>query len=245
MENTQKNKEHNLKRSGRSVSYPSIALDSAVDFMEKFSTALGRVSCSREDAAKAIGYSGISGSSARTIAALGQYGLLDRVGNNYSMSELAEEIIHSTDESGISRKRALAKAAILPKLFQKIFAKLENQPLPSLLENIILRDGVSVGSAKEVASIFKETLQFSGLLVNGVVKNNFVDSELNCVSEKDDVSLDGVDRSLLKKQESQKGFVLTDSGAGWYLSINSDKPLTSEVRKLLVDISDLLGEINS
>lgn len=248
-------KEAKQKNVERSVAYPAVTLEVAIELVSKLRSALGKTPYSREEAAKALGYSGISGASARAVAALVHYGLLDRNGNTYSTSELAEEIIHPTDETGLSKKQAIAKAALAPKLFDRLVDKFRNQSLPGLLENILLREGVSSNSAKDVAIIFKETLQFAGMLVNGVVVDSFSGPGVsdragqdNLVNENKANSnlynfLDQTDL-LSKKQEPKKNFVFTDSGSGWNLVVNSDKPLTSEVKKALIDIADSLKNIN-
>lgn len=136
-------------------------------------------------------------------------------------------------------------------MFDKLIEKFKNQSLPGLLENILLREGVSGNSVKDVAVIFKETLQFAGILVNGVVTDIFSDLEVFKKTEKDRKENENLVSNLStfdflsKKQETVNKFVFTDSGSGWNLTINSDKPLTSEIKKSLIDISDLLKNINT
>lgn len=73
----------------RSAAYPVINLESAINRLILLNQSLGKGPYSRTDAAKGMGYSGLSGASSRTVAALVQYGLLDRSGNTYSLSELS------------------------------------------------------------------------------------------------------------------------------------------------------------
>lgn len=250
MENKNKNELKSKKSSERSVAYPSVNLETAIELITKLRSALGKTPYSREEAAKAIGYSGISGASARTVAALTHYGLLDRSGNTYSINELAEEIIHPTDETGELRKQAIIKAARGPKLFESLIVKFQNQSLPTLLENILMREGVSSGAAKEVASIFKETLQYAGILVNGVVKVESAENISEMSTKSPSLQTPFAPFAPFdfgfqnKKQTNKEPYIRNESGHGWTLTIKTDAPFNSEIKKKLIDVSELLDQIN-
>lgn len=241
-----KKEENDIKSNReRSVAYPSTNLETAIELISKLRSELGKGPYSREDAAKGLGYSGISGASARSVAALVQYGLLIRNGNTYSISELAEEITHPTDETGEKRRQSIVIAAKSPKLFQKIIDRFKNQSLPGLLENILVREGVSSNYSKEVSNLLKDTLQFSGILQNGVITDqiNITLSETNN-EEKNEIksSSNNFDSfNFAGLRDIKKTFYnFTDSGDGWSMSIKSERPLSSETKKLLIDISELL-----
>lgn len=238
-----------IKSKERSVAYPALTLENSINLVSKLRSGLGKGPYSREDAIKALGYSGVSGTSARAIASLVHYGLLDRNGNTYSQSNLSEEILYTTDETGNARKQAIAKAASSPKLFEKIIEKFSNQSLPSLLENILVKEGVSSNSAKEVGLILKETFTFSGILVNGVVvslpKKILEDNQKDIVFEKSSNTINDIsDFQSNKNILPQNFYTHNESGNNWGLIIKTGIPLNSEIKLKLISITDLLEKIN-
>ena len=90
--------DNNQKKRERSVAYPGIPLEEAVAAALSLRTALGKAAFSREDAANALGYKGVSGASSVKVASLVHYGILNRTGNTYVLSELSERISHPPSE---------------------------------------------------------------------------------------------------------------------------------------------------
>lgn len=224
------------KTKERSISYPMFSLESAVGRLISLDQNLGKGPYSREDAAKGMGYGGLNGASARAVSALVQYGLLDRNGNTYSLSLLSNNIIHPTSES--EKAEAIRMAAVNPKLFSVLADRYKGQSLPGLLENIVLREGIGAAYAKEVTIVFKETLQFAGILVNGVVSlqnnetNTSVDSPLDVPSTsvfEQPVEKDTKD--VMKVQEN----IFSDKGEGWMFTFRSVKPITRVLKMALID----------
>lgn len=224
------------KSKERSVAYPSVNLQKAVEWVEDISKKLGRGPYSREDAVVAMGYKGLSGASTRSVAALVHYGLLDRNGNAYSLSKLAEEIVHPTDETGSSKVTAILKAATNPRLFDSLVRKYQGQALPSLLANILRREGISNNYAEEVASIFKETLQFSGLLKNGVVGGS--EHKVNDQG----VGNPNVDVPQTPAVTKNKGYSFELSGEGWAISVKSSKRVKLATQQKLIEVGQELEE---
>jgi hypothetical protein len=160
-------KKNTAKTKERSVAYPSVSLGDAIEFTRKLRDALGKGPYSREEAAKALGHTNLTGPAARKVAALVQYGLLERNGNTYSQSERAQDILKPLSDE--SRDAAIQRAAVSPRLFAKLAGRFGGQALPNLLQNIVVRDGVSEGAAEEVVRIFTDTMKSANLLVNGVL----------------------------------------------------------------------------
>lgn len=160
-------KEKMKQTKDRSVAYPGAPLSESIEFTLKLRDSLGKGPYSRDEAARALGHSKLTGPAARKVAALVHYGLLERSGNTYSQSQLSQDILKplSDDQKII----AIKKAALRPKLFQKLCQKFGGQALPSMLQNILIREGVSEGAADDVVRIFTETMKFAELLVNGVL----------------------------------------------------------------------------
>ncbi|OGZ44236.1 MAG: hypothetical protein A2756_05025 [Candidatus Ryanbacteria bacterium RIFCSPHIGHO2_01_FULL_48_27] len=226
------------KQKERSTPYPSITLKDAIVYIEALKKALGKGPYSRESIAQALGHDKLSGPAARKVAALGHYGLVNRNGDVYTMSQLAEDILHPiTDEQKIA---AIVKAAISPALFTKLIHQFKNQALPSRLDSILLRQGVSSGAAREVVTIFTDTLKFAGLLQNGVVATDF--SKVQAIPAKSDALQEEI--TVVGVSAGQQTYNFNDTGAGWSVTIKSGQPLNSKIKNELAAIGDLLSELN-
>jgi len=164
----------------RSAAYPSLNLEAVIAKAQKLYDGLGSGPYTRETAAQAIGYTGLNGRSARTIAAMAHYGLLTRNGNIYYPSELLVRILHPRDEE--DRKNSIKEAVFNPKLFSILIKKYAGTALPSLLANVLIQDHkINKNVAKDVVDNFKRSIDFVGLLKNGVV----LDFEQKVPTEKD------------------------------------------------------------
>jgi len=100
----------------RSPSYPSLSLPQAIDMAEKLHKANRTSVISRETAAKDMGYAGLTGRSLTVLAALAQFGLVERAGKgDIKVSRRAVDILHSVDEA--DKAEAIQEAAFAPALF--------------------------------------------------------------------------------------------------------------------------------
>jgi len=153
----------------RSSPYPSQPIDKAVESVTQLRNSLGTGPFNRELAAKALGYSGVSGTSSMVVAALVHYGLLDRRGDTYLVSELAEEIM--TPRTEAEHQSSLIKAALHPKLFSSLIAKYQDKSVPTMLDSVLIRDyNINRRVAQSVKKNFIETMTSVGLLQNGVIQ---------------------------------------------------------------------------
>jgi len=153
------------RHSKRSPSYP-LAL--ALGFLEKVYKAVGSGPFERETFAHALGHETLSGPSSTKIAALVHFGLLKRSKAGYELSGLAEKLLSPTHED--ERKRAIVEAARNPRLYAQVFERYKDQPLPTLLSNILVREyGVDKKQAARAAENFRQTAEFAGLLRAGTL----------------------------------------------------------------------------
>lgn len=158
-------------KKNRSTSYPSIALKEAIEYIGKIQDAYGNSSFDRENGVKAMGYNKVTGDSGMKISALVQYQLLDREGNTYKLSELADRVLNHTSEE--DKAAAIATAATNPKLFSKLVNAFSRQAIPALLNNILVREHkINRTVSDRLAKTFKESLEFAGLYSNGVITAN-------------------------------------------------------------------------
>lgn len=103
----------------RSPSYPSVPLGQAVDLTSKIHRTCRTNVITRENAVREMGYSGLTGRSMKVLAALLQFGLLEKTGKgDVKVTQRAVEILHGIDTA--DRNEAMLEAAFAPQLFQDI-----------------------------------------------------------------------------------------------------------------------------
>lgn len=167
------------KKRIRSVAYPSLGLQEAIQNTEDLRKKLGMGPYSRDAAVKALGYSGISGASGTKIAALVHFGLLSRDADTYRQSPLADRILVPPDEA--ERDKAIIEAVKTPKLYNQLISDFTNKSLPTLLPNVLFHTyKINEKVAQEVATNFTQSIEFAGILKNGII----TDAESDIVSQK-------------------------------------------------------------
>jgi hypothetical protein len=156
---------------GRSAAYPGFTLEQAVEATKTLRTKLGNAPYSRDIAAKALGYSGVTGSSSTKIAACVHFGLLVREGNSYKQSDLANQIFNPQSEE--ERSFAVRTAFRTPNLYVKLLSAFGGKALPTLLENILVRQyEIQERAAGDAATIFKKSAEYAGMFTNGILTSN-------------------------------------------------------------------------
>ncbi len=231
------------KKRERSKSYPCVTLEKAVSMVREIELKLGRTPYAGLDVSRALGHESLTGLGAQKVAALGYYDLLNRDGKIYSLSNLSRDILHPM--SAEEKKRALVQAAKSPRLFGKLILQYQGQSLPTMLQSVLIREGVSTKSAKEASDIFTKTLNFTGLLINGVIitpstnKGRGVESNLDSKDQFNNIDSANLSDSSSGSQKPSQAYY--DSGNGWNLTIKSDKLIPSNVKKILIDVADLLN----
>jgi len=152
------------KKVERSSSYPSLSLEDALSKITQLKESMGlNGEYKRETVASGIGYSTITGTSARAVAALAQYGLLEREKDLYRISELGRRYLVPTNDNDVSV--AIRQAALSPKLFKQIHDEFQGQVLPKLLVNILsTKYGVQLKVAPTVVKLFESAMTYAQLL---------------------------------------------------------------------------------
>lgn len=159
----------NEKGGERGVQYPGDSLREAVALLEKMKAELGFAPSSRETIAEALGYKGITGTSARKLGVLTHFELIEKVSNGvYRISELGRRILLPTSDA--DRATALGEAVSKPALYALLLSKLAGGALPNMLSNILVREyNVNSAGGEQAAKAFRDSLDFAGMLRNGVV----------------------------------------------------------------------------
>lgn len=157
-----------IKKRKRSAAYPAVNLVRAIEGVKKLNDGYSEGPYNRETVALGMGYKNLSGASIVKVAALVHYGLLDRTKSSYSLSDLGKRILFSTSDK--DERLAIIQAAKSPKLFHTLLKAYTEKSIPSKFSNIlIINHGINKNVANQVAQNFIETMEFSGLLENGVI----------------------------------------------------------------------------
>lgn len=226
----------------RSTAYPAIPLVEAIDYSKKLITAYPKSTFDRESAATSMGYKTLSGASAPKVAALVHYGLLDRKGNAYKNSDLAERILHySTEED---KTEAILEAAKHPKLFESLIIEYSGRAIPPTLNNILVRQyKISLKVAEVVVKIFKDSLEFAGLYSNGIVSESASQSTESFKDDEDKVKNMTLGSQVHGKNEpvrqTHTGMVDVELPSGIIISYPADIAYLFAIGKFGVQIAAL------
>lgn len=144
-----------------SPSYPSLSLANSIDHTKKIEGLYRTSAADRQDAAKLMGFSSLSGPANKALAALASYGLVERAGKGMlRVTPLAVSIIHpkSDDEQG----KALLEASQTPQLFREIREQFPDLPVPPEAGVVthLNRAGFNPNSVPKAAKAFLETARF-------------------------------------------------------------------------------------
>ena len=145
----------------RSPSYPSMSLLAAIEAVGKIEAQYRSSPVDRENGAKIIGYSSLSGPANKALAALASFGLVERAGKGMMRVTIrARQILHAKDE--IERRAALMEAAMEPELFRDIRERFPDIPIPpeSGVKTFLNREGFNSSAVGPAARAFLDTMRF-------------------------------------------------------------------------------------
>lgn len=145
----------------RSPSYPSLSLEDAIEAVGKIESQYRGSAVDREDGAKLLGYSGLSGPANKTLAALASFGLVERAGKGMMrVTSRARSILHPASEA--EKARELREAALEPKLFRDIKDRFEDIKVPPMdgVVTHLNREGFNPSAVGPAAKAFVTTMQF-------------------------------------------------------------------------------------
>ena len=114
----------------------------------------------REVVAKAMGYTGLTGRSAKVLSDLLQYGLLEKAGKNeVRVSRRAIEVIHPKSEK--SALQAIADSAFEPELFQIVREKFPSgTPSEGALRSFLIRENFTDAALPSAMRAYLQTAEF-------------------------------------------------------------------------------------
>ncbi len=144
----------------RSPNYPIISLPDAVDRARRIYDKEHLHKADPEVICKAMGYTGVNGSSLGVLSALKKYLLLDEVGKDLKISSDALTILVDPSASQ-GRTAAIRKAARAPALFQTLFDEFgDSPPSDENLRAFLLKRGFAQAAVDTPIRTYRETLEF-------------------------------------------------------------------------------------
>lgn len=144
----------------RSPSYPVMSLTDAITAVRKIEAQYRSAKVDREVAAKIVGYSGLSGPANKALAALAQYGLVERAGKGeMRVSARARAILHPHDDA--EKRSELRAAAFEPRLFQDLQERYPNMTPPEDgVVSYLNRLGFNQTAIRPAVKAYLQTLLF-------------------------------------------------------------------------------------
>lgn len=144
---------------GRSPNYPGVSLREAVNLAETLYEEFDRKEMTDMEAVEEWGYTALSGTSRRKLAALKHYGLLDNREDGVAVSDRTLAILRPADPN--ERIAELKKALYEPNVFRGIQEDFEDLPTTGRLTAYLVRDkGFSDDASKKVDEVFRESIEF-------------------------------------------------------------------------------------
>lgn len=178
------NNTENKIKAQRSRKSPGFTLEKTLELARQIKDSLGSHPSSADMLANSLGHNNRNnGAAARKIGSLVHYNLVTRENNGqYSLSELSTKILMPTSDE--EKHEAICEAAKKPALYSELLAKYTNSALPSMLSNILTREyGIISKKSNEVAETFKQTMEFAGLLRNGILYDEPQDMHPSATSQ--------------------------------------------------------------
>ena len=236
-------KTKNTVERSRSGSFPTFNLEDAVNVIKMGST--GGWEMSKDTFAKAIG--GTTANSGAFIVKLGtlrDYGFIER-GGKVVYTQLAKEIVAPKSDIAEEFQNKLKEAFLSCSVFSSLFDKIKNgsgESSSSTIENLGVHDyKIAVSRKKLFAENFVSSAKYAGLMEDSI------DGKIKITKREPlNPTLSEADMEIKGFVQSRGNYQFNDSGKGWNLSIKSEKPLSSKVRKILVDVAEILeSEVNN
>lgn len=146
-------------RRPHSPDYPSVGLKEAISRCKRLFDTVQMRPVSRELVSAGLGFNKMHGGAMSVMAALRKYGLLNKVGENLALTELAQTILLPKSEAeGVNASK---EAALKPDLFMELhetFGPVVKDE--TLVINHLLRKSFLPEAAKKALEAYKETAQY-------------------------------------------------------------------------------------
>lgn len=192
----------------RSALYPMITVDECFDIIELVEKKGGKVHAS-SSIAQVLGVSEKTNSFRSKISTLRQYGLIAGNQGTYKLTDISTDYLYPTDDK--QRKNAKLQAFLNVPLYKKLIEKYENQALPAMdkLANILLGKefGLTKNTKDSAVEYFVKSLEQLGLLVNGVLILDALESKDSVMQEEETVQKGNeIEEATLEKEILEKHY---------------------------------------
>jgi hypothetical protein len=150
------------KKKHRSPNYPVISIDESIDKLRQVYRQDKRALTTYEAITGHLGFTAKkrSGRSARVVAALRQYGLLDEQAGKFRVSDLGFKILEMPEDSQ-ERGQLIKEAALNPPAFRKLLNYYDGE-LPSdaaLRSHLIFQEKFNPESVPDFIRVFRRTME--------------------------------------------------------------------------------------
>jgi hypothetical protein len=153
----------------RSPAYPALNLKAAIERAYDFYRAEGRNAAALPVSLQHWGYSKRSGSGLKALAALKSFGLIEVTGSGdaqrIKLSDLALRIILDEREDSPDRTRAIATAALRPKIHKKLW-NLWHADMPShgnIRHHLIFEEKFNENFVDDFIKEYKSTIEYANV----------------------------------------------------------------------------------
>ena len=159
----------------RSPNFPAMTLEDAIKAATSIFDKNRLALIMREDAAKDIGYTGLTGRSMQVLGALNQYDLVENTSKGKCrVTKTLSNILHGVPDS--VKHEALRKAGHSPPLFKAIFDRFEGEiPGENAVRSYLIQSGFTNEGADKALKNFLSTNRY--LEMNGVSESYGDDGE--------------------------------------------------------------------
>lgn len=152
----------NAKDRTRSPRFPSQNLQDSLRLIKLVYDGVHRSPIDAETAYRLMGFSGKTGTSAKALATLRQYGLIEGMGENTRVTDLALAILEPASEE--ERARSIFAASRRPEVFGAVLERFDHR-VPQADEPIrayLIRElGFQKNSSDELIRVMRETFSFA------------------------------------------------------------------------------------
>ncbi len=146
----------------RSPRYPSHALPDAIGYAIKIYEAMHRSVFGSDTAVRLMGFAGKNGASTTALGSVRQYGLIEGIGDNTRVTELALQIFEPSSDQ--EYREGVQVAARHPEVFKSIYERFDDRIPPSdePLRAYLIRDlGFSKNGVDDCISALRGTVAFA------------------------------------------------------------------------------------
>lgn len=148
----------------RSPRYPAVDLGEALASVQGLYESEGKTALTGEDAAKALGFKGLTGPARSRLGALRKYGLVESAGHGMLRVSARALAILVEPEDSHERTVAVREAALAPELFRELYESHLEASDQSRKSYLIRNKGFTRRGAEFVSESFRKTVEFANLV---------------------------------------------------------------------------------